>query len=54
MEIKKQTVYNICFPTEASFLCYLETLMYSYVLCSMKDEVGSQMLTRAPLVGVAF
>ena len=54
LEIKKQSVFNNCYTTEPHFLRCLKTLMYSYVLRSMKDELDAQMLIVTPLAGVAF
>ena len=54
LKLKKKTISNNFGPAAPLFLAYLETLMYSYVLCSMKDEIDSMRLTRIPLVGVVF
>ena len=52
LEIKKKTIFNNFGSTAPLFLAYLKTLLYAYLLVSIKDEIDSMMLTRVSLVGV--
>ena len=45
LKLEKKLVFNNFGAKAPLFLSYLKTLLYSYVLCSMKDEIDSMMLT---------
>ena len=54
LKLKKQAINNNFGATGPLFLSVLKTLLYAYVLCSMKGDVDSQFLTRIPFVGMVF
>ena len=42
LKLKKQAILNNFGSTGPLFLSELKTLLYAYVLCSMKDDVDAQ------------
>ena len=42
MKIKRKVTYNNYTLSGPCFLGYLKTLLYGYVLCSLKDEQDAQ------------